>query len=66
MVCVFQSVEGTPLLTLLKDPYILISAGKETTHLYEDHFPKDTEKNKQLLCFEDVVWVELEQEPAHM
>uniref|UniRef100_A0A7N6ALA4 Major facilitator superfamily (MFS) profile domain-containing protein n=1 Tax=Anabas testudineus TaxID=64144 RepID=A0A7N6ALA4_ANATE len=27
MVCVFQSVEGTPLLTLLKDPYILISAG---------------------------------------
>uniref|UniRef100_A0A4W6E4U1 Solute carrier family 18 member A1 n=1 Tax=Lates calcarifer TaxID=8187 RepID=A0A4W6E4U1_LATCA len=24
---VFQSVEGTPLLTLLKDPYILISAG---------------------------------------
>uniref|UniRef100_A0A3Q2FJQ1 Solute carrier family 18 member A1 n=1 Tax=Cyprinodon variegatus TaxID=28743 RepID=A0A3Q2FJQ1_CYPVA len=25
--CVFQSVEGTPLLTLLKDPYILISAG---------------------------------------
>jgi len=22
-----QSVEGTPLLTLLKDPYILISAG---------------------------------------
>lgn len=26
----FQSVEGTPLLTLLKDPYILISAGKMT------------------------------------
>lgn len=24
-----QSVEGTPLLTLLKDPYILISAGKQ-------------------------------------
>lgn len=30
-VCVFQSVEGTPLLTLLKDPYILISAGKKTS-----------------------------------
>uniref|UniRef100_A0A3Q2P329 Solute carrier family 18 member A1 n=1 Tax=Fundulus heteroclitus TaxID=8078 RepID=A0A3Q2P329_FUNHE len=27
LLCVFQSVEGTPLLTLLKDPYILISAG---------------------------------------
>lgn len=26
----FQSVEGTPLLTLLKDPYIIISAGEET------------------------------------
>ena len=27
-VCAFQSAEGTPLLTLLKDPYILISAGE--------------------------------------
>lgn len=27
----FQSVEGTPLVTLLKDPYILISAGEEVT-----------------------------------
>lgn len=31
-VCVcFQSVEGTPLVTLLKDPYILISAGEDVT-----------------------------------
>lgn len=53
MVCVFQSVEGTPLLTLLKDPYILISAGKKLTpsHLFNHiYFPKDSVKNKQLLC----------------
>lgn len=28
--CPLQSQKGTPLLTLMKDPYILIAAGKKT------------------------------------
>lgn len=37
--CVFilQSQKGTPLLTLMKDPYIIIAAGKKITATHLCH-----------------------------